>query len=403
MNVTQTMDLSQAMQTLKWMDEERRKDKALIAALQERLQLQEQQLAQQAAQIQELRVALAGLQGMLSKVTDFEQMVSNFKTELLLQMDQRDEARRKETSESERVRRIEYEALLTNLQRLEKNLRVLPRYDEELSALRAENQRLNESFQLLSNDLADLSKRAEEQLRLTTYLEEQRRADNRRLTELENDYAELHRWVGTIDKRFLPLEDTIQKQRARIDAAIEETKKYAQPIEELRISDFQREQKMRQYLDQAEQVAQELERLRAQTQGFVEQQQEVRRALSALEKFKARIERRQDDMAEKQRLNEEQMQRRWEEWQAVQAKEQKKRDVLNEEKWRQQEQVNQELARRLDKLASISKFQFAQLNALWERRRADCAFVLRDAQEVQESVLPAIDQQLAILRGAMEE
>ncbi len=403
MNVTQTMDLSQAMQTLKWMDEERRKDKALIAALQERLQLQEQQLAQQAAQIQELRVALAGVQGILSKVADFEQMVSNFKTELLLQMDQRDETRRKETTESERVRRIEYEALLINLQRLEKNLRVLPRYDEELSALRAENQRLNESFQLLSTDLADLSKRAEEQLRLTTYLEEQRRADNRRLTELENDYAELHRWVGTIDKRFLLLEDAIQKQRARIDAAIEETKKYAQPIEELRISDFQREQKMKQYLNQAEQVAQELERLRAQTQGFVEQQQEVRRALSALEKFKARIERRQDDMAEKQRLNEEQMQRRWEEWQAVQAKEQKKRDVLIEEKWRQQEQVNQELARRLDKLASISKLQLAQLNALWERRRIDWALVLKYAQEVQESVIPAIDQQLAILRGAMEE
>jgi len=403
MNVTQTMDLSQAMQTLKWMDEERRKDKALIAALQERLQLQEQQLAQQAAQIQELRVALAGVQGMLSKVADFEQMVSNFKTELLLQMDQRDETRRKETNESERMRRIEYEALLTNLHRLEKNLRVLPRYDEELSALRTENQRLNESFQLLSADLADLSKRAEEQLRLIPYLEEQRRADNRRLTELENDYAELHRWVGTIDKRFLPLEDAIQKQRARIDAAIEETKKYAQPIEELRVSDFQREQKMKQYLGQAEQVAQELERLRAQTQGFIEQQQEVRRALSALEKFKARIERRQDDMAEKQRLNEEQMQRRWEEWQAVQAKEQKKRDVLIEEKWRQQEQVNQELARRLDKLASISKFQLAQLNALWERRRADCAFVLKDAQEVQENVLPAIDQQLTVLRSAMEE
>lgn len=403
MNVTQTMDLSQALQTLKWMDEERRKDKALIAALQERVQLQEQQLAQQAAQIQELRVALSGVQGVLSKVTDFEQMVANFKTELLLQMDQRDEARRKETTEAERVRRMEYESMVTNLQRLEKELRVLPRYDEELNALRAENQRLNEAFQLLSTDVSDLGKRAEEQLRLSTYLEEQRRADNRRLTELENEYAELHRWVGTIDKRFLLLEDSIQKQRARIEAAVEATRKYEQPIEELRISDFQREQKMKQYLDQAEQVARELERLRTQTQGFIEQQQEVKRALSALEKFKARIERRQDDMAERQRLNEEQMQRRWEEWQAAQAKEQKKRDVLSEEKWRQQEQVNSDFSKRLDRLTSLSKMQLAQLDALWERRRADCAFALKHAQEMQESTLPVIEQQLATLRSMMEE
>ncbi|MCX7680994.1 MAG: hypothetical protein N2508_03335 [Anaerolineae bacterium] len=403
MNVTQTMDLSQALQTLRWMDEERRKDKALIAALQERLQLQEQQLAQQAAQIQELRVALSGVQGVLSRVTDFEQMVANFKTELLLQMDQRDEARRKETTESERVRRMEYESLVTNMHRLEKELRVLPRYDEELKALRAENQRLNEALQLLSTDVADLGKRAEEQLRLSTYLEEQRRADNRRLTELENDYAELHRWVGTIDKRFLPLEDAIQKQRARIDAAIEATKKYEQPIEELRISDFQREQKMKQYLDQAEQVAREMERLRTQTQGFIEQQQEVKRALSALEKFKVRIERRQDDMAEKQRLNEEQMQRRWEEWQAAQAKEQKKRDVLSEEKWRQQEQFNSELTKRLDKLVSRSKMHIAQLDALWERQRANLAFALKHAQEMQENTLPIIEQQLATLRSMLEE
>lgn len=403
MNVTQTMDLSQALQTLKWMDEERRKDKALIAALQERVQLQEQQLAQQAAQIQELRVALSGVQGVLSKVTDFEQMVANFKRELLLQMDQRDEARRKETTEAERVRRMEYESLVTNLQRLEKELRVLPRYDEELNALRAENQRLNESIQLIAAEIPDLSKRIEEQLRLSTYLEEQRRADNRRLTELENEYAELHRWVGTIDKRFLPLEDSIQKQRARIEAAVEATKKYEQPIEELRISDFQREQKVKQYLDQAEQVARELERLRAQTQGFIEQQQEVKRALSALEKFKARIERRQDDMAERQRLSEEQMQRRWEEWQAVQVKEQKKRDVLSEEKWRQQEQINSELNKRLDKLTSLSKMQLAQLDALWERRRADCAFALKSAQEMQESTIPVIEQQLAALRSMMEE
>ena len=76
MNVTQEMELTQALQTLKWMDEERRRDKAVIAALEERIQLQDHGLAQQATQIQELRTALAGVQGVLSRVTEFEQMVA---------------------------------------------------------------------------------------------------------------------------------------------------------------------------------------------------------------------------------------------------------------------------------------------------------------------------------------
>ena len=48
--VNEAMDLAQVMQTLKWLDEERRKDKAVIAALKERIEEQDRRLAQQAAQ-----------------------------------------------------------------------------------------------------------------------------------------------------------------------------------------------------------------------------------------------------------------------------------------------------------------------------------------------------------------
>ena len=170
MNVTQAMDLTQAMQTLKWMDEERRRDKVAIAALEERIEGQDQRLAQQAAQVQELRTALSGVQGVLSKVTEFEQTVSNFKTELVLQMDSRDETRRKEQTESERLRRIEYEAMVSNLNRLERELRVLPQYDEDLDSLRVENQRLSEVFQTIDVTVTDIGKRLEEPARAVTYL-----------------------------------------------------------------------------------------------------------------------------------------------------------------------------------------------------------------------------------------
>ncbi|HET90331.1 MAG TPA: hypothetical protein ENN99_06285 [Chloroflexi bacterium] len=398
MNVTQSMDLNQAMQTLKWMDEERRKDRATITALQERLQLQEQQLAQQASQIQELRTTLSGVQGVMSKVTEFGQMISNYRDELVIQMDNRDETRRKEMAEAERLRRIEYEALTTNLNRLEKELRVLPHYNEELTTLRAEDQRLGEVVQQMAVDVTDISKRIEDPIRAVSYLEEQRRTDNRRIVELEQNALDLRRRIDTLDKKFPLLEESIQKQRTRIDAAIEETKKYEQQIEELRVSDFQREQKMKQYLDQGEQVAQELNRLRAQTQGFVEQQQGVKRALNGLEKFKVRIERRQDEMAEKQRLTEDQMARRWEEWQSERSKERKKRDVITEEKWRQQELVNAEHKNRLDKLYPIVEMHRDQLDTLWETQRADATSLLKSAQDLYEAIIAPIDEQLAVLR-----
>jgi chromosome segregation ATPase len=392
------MDMTQAMQTLKWLDEERRKDRATISALQERVQEQERQLAQQSAQTQELQTALAGVQGVLSQVNEFEQVISNYKAELIFRMDRLEDVRRKEQTEAERLRRIEYEAVVSHLNRLERELRVLPRYDEELSTRQAEEQRLSETLQRLEVTVAELDKRSDDRVQTVAFLEEQRRADNRRIAELEQDATDLRKKSEVLTKKFPLLEEMLQKQRPRIEEAIQETKKYAKPIEELRISDFQREQKMQQYLDQGEEVVQELERIRAQTQGFIEQQQLVKRSLSALEKFKGRIERRQDEMAERQRIAEEHVERRWKEWQTARLKARKKQAVIVEERRRQQEQTNDEHLKRLNALRSAAELYRAQLDALWEGRRAEATSLLKAVQDVHETLVAPVDEHLETLR-----
>jgi hypothetical protein len=397
------MDLTQAMQTIRWLDEERRKDKAAIAALEEQAQTHEQQIAQQTAQVQELQTSLAGVRGVLTQVTEFRQLISNYRDELVLQMDQRDETRRKEQAESDRLRRMEFETLTTNLNRLEKEMRVLPQYDEELNTRRAETQRLNEAIQRINTSVSDLSQRSDERVKSVTYLEEQRRADNRRISDLEQDSTDLHRRLETLSKKLPLLEDTLRKQTTRIEEAIQETKKYEKPIEELRISDFQREQKMKQYLDQGERVAHEMERIREQTQGFLEQQQLVKRALEKLERFQARLEKRQNEVAEMQRVSEDRLRRQWEEWQDEQNKKQKKRDVVTEERWRQQGQTNDEHLKRLNGLHSAANLHRAQLDTLWETRRSDATNLLQAAQDIYEALVGPIDEQLTTLRSEQEE
>ena len=396
-DMTQTTELTQAMQTLKWLDEERRKDRATIAALQERAQGQEQQLAQQATQIQALQTALAGIQGLISQAADFEQTVSNYKTELLLQTDQREEAWRKEQAEADRLRRIEYEALTTNLNRLEKQMRVLLQHEEELNALRAENRRLSEALQRLDVIVGDLSKRSDDRVQAVTYLEEQRRADNRRVADLERDNIELYKRTEALTTKFSLLEDTLQKQEARIREAIQETKKYEKPIEELRISDFQREQKMKQYVDQGKQAAHALEQVRAQTQAFIEYQQRVKRALEKLENFQARLEKRQNEVAQMQRLAEDRVKRQWEEWQDERDKELKKRQLAVDEQWRSQEQKNQEHSKSLERLEGRANAQQTYIEALIEAHRVDARHTLEGAREALERA----DQMLAEGHNAM--
>lgn len=398
-DVVQAMDMNQAIQTIKWLDEERRKDKATIATLQERVQAQVQKIAQQDTQIQELVSAVANIEGMLRRVEGFDSIVTAHKSELLLQMDQRDEARRKELAESDRLRRIEYEALTDHLHRLDRELQVLPRYDEALTALRAENHRLSEGLQRVTEQASDLSKRSDERVQAVTYLEEQRRADNRRLVEVERDLPGLFKRIEAAAQKLLPLEEAIQKQKTRIDELASQSNKYDKPIEELRVSDFQREQKMKQYLDQGEAVAKELERVREQAQGFIEQQQAAKRYLRNLDTFQVRIEKRQTEVSEMQRLAEERLRKQWEEWEQDQSQQRKKWETLVDERWKRQETWNDETKKRVDVIPPVLEQHAAQLKALWESRREDATSVLAAAQIVYDAILAPVDDQLAILRG----
>jgi len=401
--ITESMDLSQALQTLKWLDEERRKDRATITRLEQRLDEQERGIARRAAEVEELRAALARAESKLSSVDEFEQMVSNYKKEMTYQLEHRDETWRKERAEAKRLRRLEHEAMKEHLNRLEKELRVLPKYDEQLNARQAEDERMSAKIQTLEATAADQNKRIEDSSNAVTYLEERRRSDHRRLTELEQDISELHKRIDNQAQKLPILEQTIQKQEPRIEEAIQTAKKYEKPIEELRVSDFQREQKMQAYLDQAQEVAEELERIREQTHGFIERREQVKRALTALEKFKTRIERRQDEMSERQRIAEERVEREWEEWQSERAKALKKREIVIEQRWQDQAETDNKQQGCLEALEDVTKLHQEQLGSLWETQRADAAALLSAAQDVYEELIAPIDGQLATLRGESGE
>ncbi|MBN1977678.1 MAG: hypothetical protein JW918_09780 [Anaerolineae bacterium] len=397
--VTQPMEMTQVTQMLQWLEEERRKDKALVAALQEQVRLQEELLSQQSAQVQDLQTRVTNVQNLISKVTDFEETVSNYKSEILFELDRREGMQKKDKAESERLRKIEHEAIIDHLGQLDKTIQVLPRYDETLKARQTEDQRLSENLQRLEATVRDLGKRSDDRVQAVTYLEEQRRADNRRIAELEQDTTGLRKRVETLAAKLPLLEETIQKQKTRIDEAIQETKKYEKPIEELRISDFQREQKMKQYLDQGEQVSKEMERILLQTQGFIEQQAAVKRALDKTESFQARIEKRQNEVAEMQRLAEDRVKRQWEEWQNAQEKELKKRQIVLDEQWHSQEKVNQAIVLRIEPLEAQTQVHQSYLEALFDSRRMDAHRELETAQSVVEKTEQAFTEARQALRG----
>jgi chromosome segregation ATPase len=396
---TQPMDLTQATTQLLWLDEERLKDKKLIATLQEQTRGQEEQLSQLMAQVQDLQAKMAGVQSLISQAADFEQTVANYKTEMVLLLDQREDAWKKEQSEADRLRKIEQGAVADELSRLDKSVQTISRIEESVKARQAEDQRLNTAIQVMEADIKDLAARSDDRVQAVTYLEEQRRADNRRIAELEQDTTELRKRVETQAAKLPLIEETVGKHKAHFDKSLEQLKDFQSVIDEVRASEFRREQAAKKYVDQAEEVKKEMEEWRSQTQRFVEQFQQNKRSLEKLEGFQARLEKRQNEVAEMQRLAEDRAKRQWEEWQKARDKELKKRQLILDEQWQAQGKTNQDLTTQTEALGARTDTQQTLLEKLFDLYRLDAH---RDLQAATEAVEKA-EQSLSEAREAWRE
>ncbi|OQA17717.1 MAG: hypothetical protein BWY63_02290 [Chloroflexi bacterium ADurb.Bin360] len=169
------------------------------------------------------------------------------------------------------------------------------------------------------------------------------------------------------------------------------------------MADFQREQRVRQYLDQAAQVQAEVARLVEQTQKYALLFNQNKQALDALESFRVRLEKRQNEIAEMQRLNEERLKREWEEWQSAFARDWQKRLVTEEDRWRREDLMDQRFTEHFVQLDETSKLYFDELAALWEelRQLADRWGNLVRDKVLADQEIPA--QRLKALRRFAEE
>lgn len=392
------MELSQLTQMVQWLDEERRKDKALIAALQEQVKLQAQQLAQLQEQLAALQRSVAGIEPMLSQIPGLYQALEGLKAEVGRMLELREEQWRKEQREADRARHLEIGALKDEIVRVAEGLRPIPRLEESMAALQAEAARLHENQQRMEVALADLRKQAEDRAAALVYLEEQRRADNKRITALEAEATELRRRVETTDAKLPLLEEAIQKQKRYLEEGLKPIKEFEKVVEDLRVADFRRNQEVKKWAGQAEEVRAELERLREERQRLMEIHPQVRRALDALSALQTRLETRQNEVAEMQRLAEERLKRQWEEWQAAQEKARRNWEVSAEERWRQQERFNASVTKRLEALTATAKLCYSQIAALWETRRADAVRSFAHTREAYEARIAEIDQHIAALK-----
>ncbi len=397
------MELSQMEQMIRWLDEERKRDKMQISALQERVEQQLHVVESQSVEIERLQQDITELRATLRQTQDYPSALEKTSRDLNSAIEELKAQVRRERLESEQMRRTEIETVNELITELDKKIRGVLRFEEPLKAREAGEQRLQGQIQAVSNAVADLTKRTDDRLQSVVYLEEQRRADTRRIAGLEGELPGLHKGIDEMGLKFTRLEDRIRKIPGRVEEAIQIAKSYDPRIEELRVADFQREQRVKQFVDQSEQVNLEVSRLVEQTQKYALLYNQNKQALDALDAFQARLEKRQNEIAEMQRLTEERLRRQWEEWQSTFARDWQKRQVAEEDRWRRQDLANQKSVEHMAEVDEQVELYYREIVALWEEMRAAVERWSKPFQETLQANQEVPGQRLKDLRRYAEE
>ena len=105
------LSLGQLAQQIKWMEDERRKDKAQIATLQEQLAGQTREITDATRRLQELDNTLKTAQATLARLLNMDRVLEEFKTDVVAMINRLDDDRKKSEREIERVRNLSIETL----------------------------------------------------------------------------------------------------------------------------------------------------------------------------------------------------------------------------------------------------------------------------------------------------
>jgi len=357
------MEPEQIIKRLEWLDEERRKDKNTIAALEERVHQLEASSIKQIQQVNEVSTDVIRMMGYESNIDLLEAEISKLRVELGRSIETIEKQRVEHDREMERIRLMDVERINKTDQDVHVLQDKIEGYKKEISVIKDENLRLARLLEEIRNDNREALRGTEEFQRNSKMIEENRRNDSKRLTDLAAEVTGLRKRVD--------------EQRSKQDVFSETLRKIDLKTAEIQNTDGERRQSQIAFMEKQNTLNVERERvwkdwqtkfndvdkraasLDTQIQNLDSTFRAVKRSQEALDEVTQRFERRINEITEMQRLSEDRFRNEWNGFKADDQKRWATFSLTQEEQQRENSRTLQKAADRLLKLEdSVQDIQY---------------------------------------------
>lgn len=379
------MEQEQLEKQIEWLEKERRADKQTISSLQKRLSDLESQIVKTNKYAQSLEPEITKLGVKLTRIDSFDKALSVVRTEVKKELD----AQEKRLKSREKYAKSKYDVEIANLkvdlEELSEKLTVIPGLRDAIDGNKKETLRQGKLFDPLEVGIRENKNAHQDLVQKVQLVEESREPDRQRFADIQGE-------LNALRKR-------IDEQRAQYEIADEAYKKIDNRINELIVSEENRRENQRNFIEEIssreldveksfkewskrfDSIEQRAETLTTALQTYTEVERSLRKAQGEFETITEQIARRIHEITEIQRLGEERFRQ---EWTTFKSDDQKR--------W-----VNYTLAQ--EEQAKETNRKFERIN----ERTTNLEEILQDLQDVVQQSNEQIETLLHNLLGVFRE
>ncbi len=381
---------------VEWLDNERRNDKTNLASLQNRLTQLEGENLNLRKQIKELEMLIAKNTNQIATLDRYDNRIDRLNIDLTKQI--RDVNERAELNLNEALKRTKLEIEATR-----KSVTEIFPFTEELEPIRTEmrtykveDARLSRLIEELKVKILEVGRFDEDYRRSLHLLEENRRQEAKRLTDLQGEVASVRKRLEETRSRFDSFSDSFRTLDTRIAElqTFEKDRKQAQSvfIEKVNNSLVDKDKTFAAWEKRFTEIDKVNLNLNKQVEDLEVARQAVGKAVSNVDEVTQRFERRINEISEFQRLNDERFRQEWTGFKSDDVKRWTNYMLSQEEQSRENAQQFKELTTQLQELDDLSSSLREQLDVLSKSTMRHVRSILMAYQDSIQEITPGFDK-----------
>ena len=308
------MEFEQIIKRLEWLDDEHRKDKATLKALEERIASFENSISPLRKQIKDLEKKVSEIGPVNERIDQFDEAI----------LKQRVDAKKALEALEKKVQLREKDLVKRQQEDLEELKKSLPKLDQskditELKKLikqRADEYiKLNVAVTELKPKIDESTRKSEDVATSYKLIEESRRQDIKRVADIQGELTSVRKRVDEFRQKTELQNDSVRNIENRFSEILlsENERKQAQAafIEQQSLAQIERDKAYKDWLEKVDTFKQQTATLDSQTQALDETLRAAKRAQETYIDLNQKLERRINEITEMQRLGEERLRQEW--------------------------------------------------------------------------------------------